>query len=222
MLGSPVNGTHRQYSHCPRSEQHRIGELALGRCALRSSLSAARYSRAAVLRLRLRRGAGRCFERCGWHLFCGLMRAGSTPIARTAHRIRERSNANPTRGSIGQQAQALIGWRRACRNAALVIIQAQGKATRRGRLGLRQQRSSRRNSSRRVLEGKHSSRSRSSRTAIKGQQCSRIGVERWQCSRWRQNSSSAGDEGGRSAAERRRAACSGQDARCKARDGAGS
>ena len=50
----------------------------------------------------------------------------------TAHRIRNKARANPGCGSIDQQATALLGWCRACRNAALVIIKAQAKATGRG------------------------------------------------------------------------------------------
>jgi hypothetical protein len=127
-----------------------------------------------------RRGAGKCFERCAWHLFCGLVRAGSAPIARTAHRIRNTTSGNQGRGSIGQQVEALVGWCRACRTAALVIIKAQGKATQSGCLGLRWQRSSRSRSSRQALEPQqHSSSSR---------------IKRRQCGRRRVPSSGAGVE----------------------------
>jgi hypothetical protein len=44
------------------------------------------------------------------------------------------------RGSIEQRASARLGWRGACRSAALVIIKAKGMTARCGRLGRRSQR----------------------------------------------------------------------------------
>lgn len=52
--------------------------------------------------------------------FYGLMRAGSTPIARMAQCLRNRTSVNPECDSIGRLALSRVGWRRACRNVALV------------------------------------------------------------------------------------------------------
>lgn len=116
------------------------------------------------------------------------------------------------RGSMEQPASARLVWCRACRRAALVIIKAQGKATQRGRCGLRQQCSSRMSSSRATEDQRRSSRSRHNRMGLEGQsRSSRTAVERQQCSRagvkQRQSSSRTDVEVDRSAAERRHAAC---------------